>query len=275
MAWCTTPPLRIGPTAVALLLCALGAAWPGPGGAAPRPDATPEAVPGTASGASPGTGSVRGRVAFPPDVPVPEPRRVANTTDPQACGEVMALGDLVVSGERGLAHVVVALTGVPDEAIPPLAPDEPHGAVLDNAECRFRPRVVSLRSGAALRLRNSDPILHTVHLYGPEELNVALPMAEMEVERRLTETGIYPVRCDVHGWMQAFVRVDPHPFHAVTGVDGAFEIRAVPAGTYTVEAWHERLGFLRREVTVEAGAATSLDLTYPASRARPDGKEPS
>lgn len=253
---------RFSAALAVLLAGALCVSWPSPAGAAPE------------AGADPGTGSVRGRVLFPPDVPVPEPRSVANTTDPQTCGEVMALRELVVSEDRGLAHAVVALTGVPDGAIPPGGPGKPEGALLDNADCRFHPRVLVLRSGEPLRIRNSDPLLHTVHLYGPEELNVALPRAGMEVRRRLTKPGIYPVRCDLHGWMQAFVRVDPHPFHAATGSDGAFVIRDVPAGTYTLEAWHERLGFLRQEIAVETGAPTRVDLTYPASTVQPDGKEP-
>lgn len=216
------------------------------------------------------TGSVHGTVAFPPNVAIPEPRTVANTTDPELCGEVMGLEDLVVSRDRRLVHVVVALTNVPADAIPADGDERPPTVVLDNAHCQFRPRVLTLGSGDALLMHNSDSLLHTVHLYGPTEMNVALPTAGMEVKRRLTEPGIYQVRCDVHGWMRAFVRVDPHRFHAVTGPDGSFLIESVPAGDYTLEAWHERLGFLRREVSVESGAPARVELTYPASSARRD-----
>ena len=74
--------------------------------------------------------------------------------------------------------------------------------------------------------------------------------------------GIYQIKCDVHGWMQAFVRVDPHRYHAVSDAAGGFAIEGVPAGSYMLEAWHERLGFLRQRVEIAAGSPTSIRLTY-------------
>jgi hypothetical protein len=77
------------------------------------------------------------------------------------------------------------------------------------------------------------------------------------------------VKCDVHGWMQAYIRVDPHPFHAVTDDQGSFRIRAVPPGEYTLDAWHETLGTLRRTVTVRSQRTTTVDFEYAgASRSR-------
>ena len=57
-----------------------------------------------------------------------------------------------------------------------------------------------------------------------------------------TQEVMVPFRCDVHKWMNAFVGVVDHPFFAVTGADGAFELKGLPPGTYTVEAWHEKFG---------------------------------
>ena len=75
-------------------------------------------------------------------------------------------------------------------------------------------------------------------------------------------TGIYSVKCDVHGWMQAYIRVDDHPYHAVTDARGKFRIEGIPPGTYTLELWHERLGPMEQEVTIPETGHTSIDIEY-------------
>lgn len=109
---------------------------------------------------------------------------------------------------------------------------------------------------------NSDAVLHTTHLYGPREMNFSLPLQGMTTSRTLTEPGMYVVKCDVHGWMQAYIRVDDHPFHTVTDADGHFRIEGLPEGRYTLELWHEKLGPLEREIDVAAASPTSIDIEY-------------
>jgi hypothetical protein len=69
-----------------------------------------------------------------------------------------------------------------------------------------------------------------------------------------------PFKCDVHPWMSSWAGVVAHPFFAVSGADGSFEIQGLPAGTYTLEAWHETLGTQTQKVTVDAkkGATTAF-----------------
>ena len=190
--------------------------------------------------------------------PVPLPRQVENTTDPEVCGRLQSLDDLLVSSDlRGVENVIVSLAGPLLDDLP--AP-EPDHLVLDNRSCRFVPHAAALTIGSVLELTNSDPTLHTVHLYGPSEENVSLPFKGMSVSKRLSAEGIYQVKCDVHGWMQAFLLVDAHPFHSVTDSHGAFQIAGIPAGSYTLEAWHERLGSHRSPVEIRAGTTTSVEL---------------
>ena len=70
------------------------------------------------------------------------------------------------------------------------------------------------------------------------------------------------VKCDVHPWMASYVGVLEHPFYAVTGADGSYSISGLSAGTYTLEAWHERLGTQTSTVTVADGAAASADFSF-------------
>jgi plastocyanin len=203
-------------------------------------------------------GAIEGTVVLAAGLPRPQPRRVSNSTDPEVCGRVKSLGDLLVSEAGGVAHVIVSLTDVPAEKMASTSP--PRRVVLDNRDCEFHPHSIVLRAGDTLEMRNSDKTLHTVHLYGPSEENVSLPFQGTSVSRRLTAAGIYQVKCDVHGWMQAFLRVDAHRFHSVTDSQGAFQIPGIPAGSYTLEAWHERLGFHRSPVEIRAGKTTSVEL---------------
>ena len=84
----------------------------------------------------------------------------------------------------------------------------------------------------------------------------------MTVSRTLENAGVFIVKCDVHGWMQAFVRVDDHSFHAVTDESGSFRITDVPAGEYTLEAWHETLGTQQRTVRVGDGGITTIAIEF-------------
>lgn len=192
---------------------------------------------------------------------LPGPTTVVNSTDPEVCGREHSLRDLVVSGEsRGIRHTIVSLTGVPQEAIP----DRPPGRlVIDNRDCQFVPHAAVATVGDTVVARNSDPTLHNTHYYGPMRSNIALPVQGIAVPRVAGRTGIVTVLCDVHGWMKAYIRIDPHPFHAVTDGRGRFRIEAVPPGRYTLEVWHERLGTRQVEVEIEGDRVTSVRVEYP------------
>jgi hypothetical protein len=110
--------------------------------------------------------------------------------------------------------------------------------VLDNRDCRFVPHVAVVTVGSRIEALNSDPLLHTVY-YGAVEANIALPIKGARIARVVERAGMIVVKCDVHGWMQAFLRVDPHPFHAVSAADGTFLIEGIPEGNYRLAAWPE------------------------------------
>ena len=188
---------------------------------------------------------------------LPQPTRVQNATDPDACGHVQILDDLRVDPRsRGIRDVIVALIDVPSEKHPRTSPGRLH---LDNSGCRFVPAAAVLTTGSTIEAANSDPVLHTVHFYGALERNLALAIRGLKREVVVPEPGWISVRCDVHGWMSALIRVDPHPFHAVSGEDGRYAIAGVPPGTYTLEARHAKLGARRQSVIVEAGKASRAE----------------
>jgi len=125
--------------------------------------------------------------------------------------------------------------------------------VFRQRTCRYEPHVIGLQSGQALEIVNDDATVHNVHAIPKEnrEFNVT------ESVKGATTTQIFTapetmvkVKCDLHPWMSGYVGVTPHPFHAVTAADGTFELKGLPPGTYTLEAWQERFGTQTSKVTI-------------------------
>ncbi len=194
---------------------------------------------------------------------IPQVTRVRNTTEVEVCGLDHTLEDMLIDPKnRGIANVIVALSGVPEGTIPPIR----DRLVLDNANCRFVPHTSVLTVRGTIVTTNSDPILHTTHLYGPVEANIALPARGPGISRTVEKPGMIIVKCDVHTWMQAFVRVDAHPFHAVTDASGSFRISDIPPGRYALEIWHERLGSQQQTVHIESGKTEYLEIMYALAR---------
>ena len=137
-------------------------------------------------------------------------------------------------------------------------PTEP--ATIDQKECRYHPHVFGMRVGQPLQIINSDPTLHNIHATpkANSEFNNGQPIQGMKTSHTFTQkeaTTIVPFKCDVHGWMNAYVGVLEHPYFAVSKPDGTFSIPNLPPGTYTLAAWHERLGEQTMSVTVAAKEA--------------------
>ena len=140
-------------------------------------------------------------------------------------------------------------------------PTEP--AKIDQQQCRYHPHVFGVRVGQPLEILNSDPTLHNIHAIpkANQEFNNGQPIQGMKMTHTFTAPEIMvPFKCDVHGWMNAYVGVVNHPYFAVTDKDGKFELKSLPPGTYTIEAWHEKLGTQTASVTL--GAKESKDVTF-------------
>jgi plastocyanin len=164
---------------------------------------------------------------------------------PTVPNEMLVLGD-----GNAMANVLVrVVSGLPAGKAWP-APKEP--AVLDQRGCQYIPHVLALMVNQPLKLLNNDGVLHNVHALPTvnKPFNMAMPPSRTEATETFTkEEGMFVVKCDVHPWMKAYVGVMGHPFFAVTGKDGKFSIANLPAGTYEVEAWHERLGTQKSSMT--------------------------
>ena len=135
---------------------------------------------------------------------------------------------------------------------------------LDQVGCQYTPRVLGLQAGQGLVIKNTDATLHNVHALpkANQEFNQAQPQGVPPIEKTFDKVEMPPaqIKCDVHPWMTAYVAVVDNPFYAVSGEDGTFSIDKLPPGTYTLEAWHEKLGTKTQEVTIAPNQ--KVDVTF-------------
>ena len=207
--------------------------------------------------------TVTGTVKF--DGPAPTMKPLQMDADP-GCAKKHAtapLAEALVLGDgQTMANVYVRIkSGLPTKTWP--VPAE--AVVLDQHGCQYLPHVVGVMTGQKFKVLNSDGLLHNVHALPKinSEFNRAMPAAVKEAEYTFDKEEImFKVKCDVHPWMGAYVSVTSHPFFDVTGTDGKFKIDGLPAGTYEVEVWHERLKNQTAKVTVSEGDTKSVDFTY-------------
>lgn len=205
-------------------------------------------------------GTVTGTVTY--DDKVPSLRPLDMNADP-ACAakhsspvkpEILVLGP-----GNGLANVFVSVKNAPP-GDPPKGP-----AVIDQNGCMYIPHVIGVGVGQELLFKNDDGILHNVHGL-PEvnrEFNIGMPGTLKEKGHVLNKPEpLFKVKCDVHPWMNAYVAVMSHPYFDVTGDDGKFSIDNLPAGSYEIEAWHEKLGTQTGSVTVGASGSQSVDFSF-------------
>ena len=172
-----------------------------------------------------------------------------------------------VVSNGGLGNVFVYVkSGLPAGATyaPPATPVE-----IDQQGCEYRPRVFGIQVEQKLAIKNNDPLLHNIKAVPKENrgFNISQPSAGMTTTRTFSKPEVMvPLECNVHGWMNAYVGVLPHPFYATSTPDGKFTIKGLPPGTYTIEAWHEKLGTQSTSVTVGKGETKTADFNF-ASKA--------
>jgi plastocyanin len=142
-------------------------------------------------------------------------------------------------------------------------------AKLDQKSCRYTPHVLGVRVGQKLAVSNSDDTMHNIHATGDNgDWTKSEPLKNMVQEKTFTRREVMvPFKCDVHNWMHAYVGVMDHPYFAVTHDGGRFELKNLPAGTYTVEAWHEKLGTASQHVTVGEKETKEIAFTFRAPAA--------
>jgi plastocyanin len=231
------------------------------GGGTEAPPAEPAAAPAGPAVDEATAGNITGKIVLEGAAPKNEPIRM--NADQVCMREAPGaqMQETFVVGEGGalqnvFVYVKDGLSGREFDA--PTTP-----VTLDQNGCRYHPHVFGIQVGQPLEVVNNDPTLHNIHAIpkNNQEFNTGQPVEGMKYSHSFTAAEVMvPFKCDVHGWMNAYAGVLDHPYFGVTGSTGTFEINRLPPGTYTIEAWHEKLGTQTQSVTI--GEKETKDVTF-------------
>jgi len=204
-------------------------------------------------------GSIEGTVEFAgANVPKDQIVKVMAEYVPY-CGDTVPAERYLIK-DRKIKNAVVYIEGI--KAGRPVPSDS---ITLTNAACAFVPHVAVGFKGTNFIERNDDPIPHNIHTYwgGKTMYNINLSGKGASITKPLEKTGLIEIECDSHHWMHGYIYVTDNPYAVVTNDNGEFSLKDIPAGTYTVVAWHEMLDkIVTFKVKVESGKVTSLKLEY-------------
>ncbi len=160
------------------------------------------------------------------------------------------------------APVVNAVVMIDGPAVPAARATR---VAIDQRNDTFVPHVVAIAVGTTVDFPNDDPHLHNVFSASPAKRFDLGMYGKGETKSVTFDTpGVVRVRCNVHPSMEAFIIVHPNPYVAVTDAHGVYTITGVPAGSYDVRTWDEKLGEKRGRVDVHDEQVTPLDVRLSA-----------
>lgn len=210
-------------------------------------------------------GDVSGKVSFGGKAPaMPRLRMDADRFCRSVHRQPVSSEEVVVNKNGTLKNVLVyvkeGLTGKKFDS-----PKEK--ALFDQEGCVYIPHVLGVQTGQEVVIQNSDNTLHNVHTLSTKNpsFNAGQPIKGHKLAKKFEKPETFKVKCDVHSWMGAYIGVFSHPFFAVTNDDGSFAIKGLPAGEYTLEAWHEKYGTQTLKVSVGASDKKSVEFKYSGS----------
>ncbi|MBI1788476.1 MAG: carboxypeptidase regulatory-like domain-containing protein [Acidobacteria bacterium] len=226
---------------------------------AEAPAAAPAAAPVDDANAA----TVTGKVAF--SGAKPTAKTISMEATP-ACARAHSTPqkseEAVVNDNGTLRYTFVWVkAGLPDRQWPAAS----NTVALDQSGCMYRPHMLGVRAGQDIEVTNSDPTNHNIHPLPKvnREWNESQPpKGDKKIKQFAREEVMIPVKCNVHPWMKSYIGVVNHPFFAVTGEDGAFTLKGLPPGEYTIEAWHEKYGAMEQKVKVEAKESKAVDFEF-------------
>lgn len=216
-------------------------------------------------------GTLQGKVLFKGTPPPPKVFELWRFPDKVFCGGISdekglrLLREVIAGQDGGLKDVVVVIEGVKKGK--PFTFDS---AKMEANVCQFLPFVSVVSDKRQITVANRDPVSHDIQGYAYDMSGIDIVLHRAALDKRGTTDmvnltkgrKVFTMQCGRHSYMQSWGYAIDNPYHAVTGLDGAFTIGDLPPGTYKVKAWHPILGSQERDVMVTANGTAGLEFTF-------------
>jgi plastocyanin len=172
--------------------------------------------------------------------------------------------ETVVTGpNNSLANVVIYISaGAPDEGTAPS-----QAVTYEQKGCQYVPHLLAMRVGQELRVLNDDQTSHNIHPLPKinAEWNKSQPIGAQPIIAKFDKEEFIPVKCNIHPWMHGYFAVLKTSHFAISTDDGSFSLANLPAGKYTITAWHEKYGTQTQDVTITGNETKTIDFTFKAT----------
>ncbi len=205
------------------------------------------------------TNTLRGKILYHGAIPPPEEHIIKQ--DAEVCGKTRQIIPVTISQDGGLQRAVVSVEGMNSGS-----PQKRPPLILRNDKCQFFPDLGIALVKQPLEVQNLDSILHNTHIRTKKRafINVVLLPQSKGIKKVIKKPGPMTIACNKHPFMEGFIHVFDHPYHAITNTQGAFTIPNLPPGTHTLSLWHKTLGTIQRTVTLPQKDGTLLNIEFPA-----------
>lgn len=193
-------------------------------------------------------GTVKGKFVF--NGPAPKAEKIDASKEAFCMKEDLFEEAFVVDKDGGFANVCVWVRTKDVKVHPDYEALKTKKVVIDNQKCRFEPHVLTYWTGQPLELKNSDPVAHNINAacFSNDPFNQIVPAEKSSDQKPLekAEQRAVGLSCNIHPWMKGFMIVQSHPYMAVSGKDGTFEIKNLPAGAeLEFQVWQEN-GYVQK-----------------------------
>lgn len=207
------------------------------------------------------SGAIEGKVTYTGTPPKMKPIDMAKEPYCEKLHNPPDTVQKVVTGPAdALEYVLVYISS--GEQAPAQPPTKP--VRLDQKGCMYIPHILPMEVGQPLQVYNNDPVAHNIH---PQpklnpEWNKSQPPGAPPIDTKWEMSEFIPVQCNIHPWMHGYFAVLKTPYYSVTDNTGAFSLKGLPPGKYTVTAWQEQYGTQSQEVTIGGAETKNINFVF-------------